>query len=172
MGILVLNGSPHPNGNTAALIEAFSKGAAENGNDVTVFDICDKKIAGCRGCEYCHTKGNGRCIQDDDMQQLYPLLERAEMLVFASPIYYFGLTGQMQCALHRTYAIGTPKNLRKTAMLLSSGADGVYEGAVFEYEQTVGYYGVEDVGICKAFGSENGSEEKLAEAYRLGKSIR
>ena len=52
MNVLILNGSPHPQGNTKAMIEAFVKGAAENRNNITVFDVCKKQIAGCKGCEY------------------------------------------------------------------------------------------------------------------------
>lgn len=62
MKIIVLNGSPRPNGNTAAMVEAFVS-AKENGHEITVVPVCQKKIAGCLACEYCHTKGNGKCVQ-------------------------------------------------------------------------------------------------------------
>lgn len=71
MKILVLNGSPRPHGNTAAMVDAFVEGAKEQNHDVTVVSVCQKKIAGCLACEYCHTKGEGRCIQKDDMQEIY-----------------------------------------------------------------------------------------------------
>lgn len=64
-----------------------------------------KKIADCLACEYCHTKGNNTCIQKDDMQEIYILLEKAEMLVIASPIYYHGITGQLKCTLDRFYGL-------------------------------------------------------------------
>ena len=169
MKILILNGSPRPNGNTAALIAAFAEGAQAAGNDVTVFDVCQKQIAGCKGCEYCHTKGNGSCIQKDDMQELYPLLADAEMLVLASPIYYFGLSAQLQAAIHRTYAIGMPPKLKKAALLLSSGSDDVYDGAVFEYTKLCEWIHLENVGILTAHGEENKSEAKLAQARALGR---
>lgn len=87
MKILVLNGSPRPRGNTAAMVEAFAEGARESGHEVTVIPVCQKKIGGCLACEYCHTKGEGKCVQQDDMQEIYPVLEEAEMIVLASPIY-------------------------------------------------------------------------------------
>lgn len=62
MKILVLNGSPRPNGNMEAMVEAFAEGAKENGHEIIVVPVCQKKIAGCLACEYCHTKGEGRCI--------------------------------------------------------------------------------------------------------------
>lgn len=81
------------------MVEAFSKGATENGHQVTAINVCQKKIAGCLACEYCHTKGNGKCIQNDDMQEIYPVLEEAEMIVLASPVYYHSFTSQLQYAV-------------------------------------------------------------------------
>lgn len=59
MKILVFNGSPRPHGNTAAMVEAFAEGARENGHQVDVVNVCQKKIAGCMACEYCHQKDSG-----------------------------------------------------------------------------------------------------------------
>lgn len=172
MKILVLNGSPRTNGNTAAMINAFAEGAKENGHTITVVPVCKKKIAGCLACEYCHTKGAGKCIQQDDMQEVYLVLEEAEMLVVASPIYYFGFSGQLQCAINRIYALGKPKNLKKAALFLSSGSDDVYDGAVYEYRQSfVEYMKLEDMGIFRAFGKQNKSEALLNTLREFGKSV-
>ena len=125
MQILVLNGSPRPHGNTAAMVEAFRKGAEENGHVVTVVNVCQKKIAGCLACEYCHQEGSGherQCVQKDDMQEVYPLLDEAEIIVLASPVYYHGFSGQLQCAINRIYALDKPKKLKKAALILSSGS--------------------------------------------------
>ena len=109
MRILVLNGSPRFKGYTKQMIEAFRFGAETVGHRVDVADVCHLKIAGCLACEYCHTKGNGSCIQKDDMQSIYDLLEEAEMIVIASPIYYHGLSGQLKCVLDRFYSVAYPK---------------------------------------------------------------
>lgn len=114
MRILVLNGSPRPEGNTKQMVDAFREGAASTGHKVDVVDVCRKKIAGCLACEYCHTKGNGVCVQKDDMQEVYSLLGEADMLVIASPIYYHGFSGQLKCTLDRLYSAaypGKPRNL-------------------------------------------------------------
>lgn len=92
MKILILNGSPRAKGNTAAMVAAFQKWAEEAGNKVTVVPVAKKKIAGCIGFEYCHTKGDGKCVQKDDMQEIYPMMKEADMIVLASPIYYYGIT--------------------------------------------------------------------------------
>lgn len=172
MNILVLNGSPRPNGNTAAMVDAFVKGASENGHNIIVVPVCQKKIAGCLACEYCHTKGEGKCVQQDDMQEVYPVLAEAEMIVLASPIYYHSFTGQLQCAINRIYALDKPKKLKKAALILSSGDNKVYDGAIYEYQNSfLNYLKLENMGIFTAHGKQNKSEEKLNELYEFGRSL-
>lgn len=173
MNILVLNGSPHLNGNTVAMVSAFSEGAKGNGHRVITINVCQKKIVGCLACEYCHTKGNGKCIQNDDMHDVYPVLEEAEMIVLASPVYYHGFTGQLQCAINRIYALDKPKNLKKAALILSSGSDNVYGGAIYEYKNSfLDYLKLENMGIYTAFDKQNKSEEKLEELRTFGRSLK
>lgn len=176
MNILILNGSPHPNGNTRKMIDAFIEGANIAAHHATVIDICKKNIKGCLACEYCHTKGNGVCVQKDDMQEVYGLLAEAEMLVIASPIYYHGISGQLKCAIDRFYAAAypqKPKHLKKVAMILSSGDAKMYDGAMFSYKgDFLDYLGLEDMGVYTAHGSENGSPEKLDEIRSFGASLK
>ena len=80
MNILILNGSPRLGGSTRKMIDAFTEGATIAAHRVEVVDVCKKNIRGCLACEYCHTKGNGVCIQKDDMQEVYSRLAEAEML--------------------------------------------------------------------------------------------
>ncbi len=175
MKILVLNGSPRPQGNTAAMASAFANGARENGHQVDVIHVCQKQIAGCLACEYCHQKNSGherQCVQRDDMQAVYPLLDEAEMIVLASPVYYHGFSGQLQCAINRIYALDKPKKLKKAALILSSGDNHVYSGAIFAYQNSfLNDLKLEDMGIFTAHGEENGAPEKLEELYRFGRSL-
>ncbi len=151
MKILVLNGSPRLHGSTAEMVAAFRESAEKAGHEVAVIDVCRKNIKGCLACEYCHGKGNGRCIQQDDMQEIYDLLQNANMLVLASPIYYHGISGQLKCAIDRFYSAlypAAPDSLRKVAMFLSSGDADMYTGARFSYEgDFLEYLGLEDIGI-------------------------
>ena len=176
MKILVLNGSPRPHGNTAAMVAAFAKGAKENGHEVDVVNVCQKKIAGCLACEYCHKKDSGherQCVQQDDMQEVYPLLDEAEMIVLASPVYYHSFSGQLQCAINRIYALDKPKHLKKAALILSSGSDHVYGGAIYEYQNSfLSYLHLEDMGIFTAYDEQNQSPEKMEELYQFGKSLK
>lgn len=91
------------------------------------------------------------------------------MLVLASPVYYHSFTGQLQCAINRIYALDKPKNLKKAALILSSGSNHVYCGAFYEYQSSfVGYLHLEDMGVFTAYGKENKSEELLARLYEAG----
>lgn len=176
MNILVLNGSPRPGGNTRRMIEALQAGAVSAGHHVDIVDVCRMKIAGCLACEYCHTKGNGACVQKDDMQKIYDLLKEAEMLVIASPIYYHGITGQLKCVLDRFYSAAypaKPPKLKKTAMILSSGDANMYDGALFSFRgDFLGFLGLEDMGVFTAHGAENGSPERLRELREFGESLK
>lgn len=172
MKIVILNGSPRPDGNTMAMVNAFVEGLKEHNHEVSVVSVCQKNIAGCIACEYCHQKGQGKCIQEDDMQEVYPLLEEAEMIVLASPIYYHSFTGQLQCAINRIYALDKPKNLKKAALILSSGSNHVYGGAIYEYEHSfLSYLKLEDIGIFTAYDKQNKSEEVLKELREFGASL-
>ena len=173
MKIIVLNGSPRPAGNTKAMISAFADGAESAGHEVTVFDICKMNIKGCLACEYCHTKAFRECVQNDDMKKIYPVLDESEMIVLASPIYYHGLSGQLQCAINRIYAFGYPKKLKKAMLLLSSGDKGVYDGAIFTYRNSfLEYLHLEDMGIYTASGDENKSEELLSKIRNAGAAMK
>lgn len=151
MKITVLNGSPRPQGNTANMTAAFRKAAEGVGHTVREFNVCKMNIKGCLACEYCHGKGEGVCIQKDDMHQIYAELKDTEMLVLAAPIYYHGISGQLKCVIDRFYASLYPKapeSLRKTAMFLSSGNLDMYTGAKFSYDgDFLGYLGLEGCGI-------------------------
>ncbi len=172
MKILVLNGSPHINGATSDMVKAFADGAGEAGHEVHVINVAHKNVHGCLGCEYCREKERGVCVQKDDMQEIYPEILTADMVVFASPIYYFTLSSQLQAVIHRTYAIDIPKNVKKTALIMSSGSRFVYGAAITEYFQgIVEYWGVENMGIFTANGKENHSEEKRRQLYAFGKSL-
>ena len=159
--VLILQGSPRANGNTAWMAEEYKKAAEAAGHEVT------KKIAGCLACEYCHTKGNGQCIQKDDMQELYPLLAQAEVLVLASPIYYFTLSAQIQAPIQRFYSLMKPANVKKIALLLSSHSPGVYDAAIAEYKLIAGFCGYEDIGVVTAKLDEQKTDETKQKVIEL-----
>ena len=103
MKIVVLTGSPRKNGNSAYLAEQFIKGAEEKGHEVFRFDCAFKQVEPCRACNRCGM--DGPCIHNDDFQELSPHLIDADMVVFATPMYYFGVSAQMKRVIDRFYAI-------------------------------------------------------------------
>lgn len=172
MKVLVLNGSARKEGGTAAMATAIARGAREAGHDVDVLDIARMDIHGCLGCEFCRTRGGGRCVQRDGMDEVYPLWDAADVIVIASPVYYGSFSGQMHCLVHRTYAGDKPKGCKAMALLLCSGSKGVYEASERIYHGFMqGYYQVQDLGVIEATTEEAKSEEVAARLEELGRSL-
>lgn len=147
MKITILNGSPRHSGNTQIMADTFSKAAQENGHTVTVLNIANMDIHGCLGCKYCYSHG-GKCVQDDDMKNVLAELSDTDMVVFASPIYWFDITAQMKTVIDRMYACGsTGFHFHKTALLLDAGADHVFDAAIAQYKGMTSYLKWEDMGI-------------------------
>ena len=94
------------------------------------------------------------------------------MLVLASPVYYHGFSGQLQCAINRIYALDKPKKLKKAALFLCSGSNHVYDGAIYEYQNSfLRYLHLEDKGIFTAYDGQGKSTPNREELYRFGKSL-
>lgn len=178
MRILVLNGSPRKNGNTARMVGAFEKGAKENGHVVSVAQVGAKKIQGCKACEHCKEKEPGVCVLKDDMQEIYKQIMEADMIIFASPIYYFTMTGQIISAINRTYALGRLSHVKKTALFLCSASSNMYDSATIQYKGIANWWGAKDMGVFTATGLthshdlHNTSEECLQELYAFGKKLK
>ena len=96
---VILSTSPRKNSNSEALAEAFAKGAMEAGNTVEIIRMREKNIRFCLGCIACQK--TGKCIIRDDMATIVPKMEQADVLVFATPIYYYEMSGQMKTLLDR-----------------------------------------------------------------------
>ena len=158
MNILILQGSPRTKGNTAWMAEEFKNAAEVAGHQVTLVNVAHKHIAGCLACEYCHGKGNGACIQKDDMPELYPLMAQAEVLVLAAPIYYFTLSAQIQAPIQRMYCVNAPAKVKKMALLMSSYSPAVYDGALAEFRDICNYWQVENLGHVSAKIDEQKTE--------------
>ena len=171
MKIVVLNGSPNVNGNTSAMADAFAKGAKEAGHDVSVISVGTMQINGCRSCGWCRGAGSGKCVQQDDMQKVYPQIADAEMFVFASPIYYFTMSAQLLAAVQRFYVWGKHPTMKKCAMLLSSYSPNVYDGALGQYRGMLRWFGAADCGVVTSDNTTNKTPAKLEECYALGKGL-
>lgn len=175
MNIVVLSGSPRKGANTDTMVEAFAETAREVGHTVEVIRVAGKKIAGCLGCQYCFTH-EGTCVQKDDMANVIESLKGADMVVFASPIYWFDITAQEKAAIDRLYAFGaTGFPFTKTALLLDSHSEGVYDAAIAMYKSTCAYCKWEDQGIITISGMTERdsmvSSPKLEEVRELARKL-
>lgn len=163
--IIILNGAARKNGNTAKLIKAFTDGANAAGNTVREFYLADMNIHGCMGCERC---GNTKqCAQSDDMREIYEAFEQANVVVFASPVYFWTISGTLKTATDRLYAelrhLGYSGFPRESVLLMTAGGS--------DYSQAVTWYRTFE----KNLGWKNCGEVlgtgKTKEAYRLGENI-
>lgn len=177
--ILVLSGSPRPRGNSDILADAFGEGARMSGHHVDKINVARLKINGCVDCQYCFAH-EGKCVQQDDMQQIYPLLDQADVLVFATPIYFYSFSSQLKRVIDRFYARALIGHKVTGCALLTCGADlaetGVFEPITATYRAIAGYLKWQDFGIvtvanvtAKGDVNETDGPER---AKKLGESIR
>jgi multimeric flavodoxin WrbA len=134
MNVLAVNGSPHMDeGNTAMILNPLLEGMKEAGANVEVFYTRKLKIGPCNGDMSCWFKNPGKCGQDDDMQMLLPKFEEADIIVWASPVYYAGITGPLKNLMDRQlplHMMGEPGSRKQKAVLVSTC--GAWELSMFD----------------------------------------
>jgi len=175
--IVVVTGSPRANGNSEILADAFIEGARQGGHSVTVFHAGRMNIKGCLDCKYCFSH-DGECIQIDDMQSIYPSLRKADILVFASPIYWYGLSSQIKAVIDRMFAgCVKPYLITAIALLITYGDTGnkAAAPAISHFEAISYYMGWENAGIIAQEGVKEAGEirgkKSLTDAGDLGASF-
>ena len=165
--IIVLNGAARQNGNTAKLVEAFSDGAKSAGNQVKVFYLDSMDIHSCKGCLHAGQDPQSPCSQKDDMDLIYAEFADADVVVFASPVYFWTITGPLKTAADRLYAelecLGYGGFPRKSVLLMTADGGGYSQAVTWyrTYERNLGW---------KNLGEVLG-KGKTREAYQLGASI-
>ena len=177
--ITVLNGSPRAGGNTAALIDAFTEGAESAGHTVERFDLQRMDIRPCLGCCRGGKDPESPCVQKDDMIEVYPSYREADIVVLASPLYYWNISGQLKSAFDRLFAVAEcNENLAnpvKDCVLLMAAEGDEFDETVNWYDRLMGHMGWTDRGKVLCGGVFNiGDIEgnpKLEEARRLGASL-
>lgn len=102
MKILGIYGSPRKDGNTDLMLNAFLDGAAGGGAEIERLYVRDLAMSGCLECGQCDE--TGVCAVKDDMDSVYPMLEKAESIVVATPIFFYGVTGQLKLLIDRSQA--------------------------------------------------------------------
>ncbi len=178
--IIILNGSPRRNGNTSALAKAFREGAEGAGHEVTEFFLGGMDIRGCRGCFGGGKDPSSPCVQKDDMEKIYPAYKEADVVVLASPLYYWTISGQLKCAFDRLFAVAEcdpnyANPSKKSALLMAAEGNG-FEESVYWYDRVMGHIRWTSLGkvLCggvMACGDIEGRPE-LETARKLGASIK
>ena len=175
--IVVLVGSMRKGGNTDLLARSFTEGAGRN-NDVEIISVADVKVNPCRGCNACYKSEGNRCVQKDDMTEIYGKLAEADILVIASPVYFYGLSSQLKAIIDRLHApVRNTFRIRKLGLLLTAATEfpNLFDAIVRQYVLTLRFFNLGSIGMVLAPGVKDVGDIQgkpvLKEAYDLGASL-
>lgn len=178
MKIVLITGSPRKKGTSNLLAEHFIKGAEEAGHEIYRFDAAFSNIHPCIGCDKCKC-GDNECVFKDDMLTLYPKLIEADLIAYATPLYYHGVSAQIKSVIDRFHGIDNFLcGAKKKAVLLVCGASPhtwVMDGIVATYETDLKYLNWQDAGKVLAIGCYAREDIEKTDypnqAYLLGKNL-
>lgn len=177
MKIVVLMGSPNKNGSTSILVKEFQRGAEEAGHKVEGVDVCHADIHPCTGCVACGYEGP--CVQKDDVEGIRSKLLSSDMVVFATPLYYYGMSAQLKTVVDRFCAYNASLNGRhlKSALLTVAwnADDWTFDALEAHYKTLVRYINFEDCGMVLGYGCGTPAMTKRSRypkaAYELGRRL-
>lgn len=175
--VFVLETSLRRNSNSDALAEAFAKGAGEAGHKVEIVTLKEKSIAFCKGCLACLR--TGACVIKDDAVEITQKMHHADVIAFATPIYYYEMAGQMKTMLDRANALYDSDYAFEDIYLLSTAAEneeGVDRRAVSGLEGWIDCFERARLAGTVFAGGVDGpgtiaGHEAVAKAYELGKTV-
>ena len=173
--VLILSGSPRKHGNSDILCDEFQRGAAEAGHRVEKIRVAEKQIGFCRGCYACRT---GACAIRDDMAEVLQKMIDADVIVLASPVYFYSIDAQLKALIDRTVARWTEVRDKEFYYIMTA-ADG--ERAAMETTLACfrGYAdcveGAREMGVIYGTGvyekGEIQASEAMTQAYEMGKNV-
>lgn len=175
--VVVIASSPRKNGNSNAIVRAFVRGAEEAGHRVEVVSLVDKNMEFCRGCMVCNE--TNKCVIRDDVEEILDKMQGADVIVFATPVYYYCVSGQLKTFFDRTSPLFNAKYQFTDVYLLASAAENLQETVAGTERAVMGWIDcfpgtrlVKTVfaGGVDAVGDIEG-HKALQEAYETGKSI-
>ena len=180
MKVLLLNGSPRINGNTKTALKAAAEGIVENcEHDVELIDVSKYNVKGCMACESCK-KTNGICVIEDDGRILAEKIYEADVVIFGSPVYWWGITSQIKAVIDRIYCKGESLNkLKKKIGIIAVGeaelSDREYELISGQFECICEYLNwdlvIDEKISAWAVGDLAKDNEKLSELKELWRKI-
>ncbi len=175
--VVVISTSMRPNSNSEKLAEEFAKGANEAGNHVEVISLRGKKIGFCTGCLACQSSGS--CVINDDALEITEKVLNADVVAFATPIYYYEMSGQMKTLIDRMNSM-YPKDYKfRDIYFMASAAEdekNVPERAISGLQGWINCYTraeLKGTVFCGGVGSpgEIAGNDKLNDAYEMGRNI-
>lgn len=175
--ILIISSSPRKGGNSETLAASFAKGAGETGHNVETVYLREKKYGFCKGCLACLKVGH--CVIDDDAVEIAARMHDADVLVFATPVYYYSVSGQLKTMLDRANPLFDSDYAFTKAYLLAAAAeDGeeTVEGTVKAVQGWVDCFERCELAGTVFAGGVNGvgdiaGHPALEEAYQMGKEV-
>ena len=176
--VLILSGSPRKGGNSDVLCDEFKRGAIEAGNEVEKIRVADKKIGYCTACYYCQKSG-GKCAIKDDMEEILTKIIDVDVIVLASPVYFYSIDAQLKTVIDRTVARWTEVK-DKEFYYIATCADEGRESLERTIECFRGYAdcveGAVERGIVYGTGvyqmGEVQDSSAMDEAYKMGLGVR
>ena len=177
MKIVVLEGSPNKHGSSNLLADEFIRGAQEAGHTVEIIDAAHANLHPCTGCVHCGYEGP--CVQKDDMEQFRKQILNADMIVFVTPLYYYGMSAQLKMLVDRFCAINssiTRKHMKSALLTTAWNADSwTFEVLKAHYKTLVHYLEFDDQGMVLGKGcgtpSMTARSRYPKQAYELGHSL-
>lgn len=178
MKIVVLEGSPNRRGSTHILADCFRQGAEEVGHRVEGIDVAHANIHPCTGCVRCGYEGP--CAQKDDVAAIREKILNADMLVFATPLYYYGMSAQLKTMIDRFCAFnGSIQRKHMKSALLTvawNSDDWTFDALEAHYKTLVRYLNLEDMGMVLGRGCGTPSMTEHSrfpqQAYNLGNRLK
>ena len=175
--VLIINSSPRKGGNSETLAASFAKGAAEAGHKVETVYLREKNYSFCKGCLSCLKVGH--CVIDDDAVEIAARMHDADVLVFATPVYYYSVSGQLKTMLDRANPLFDSDYAFTKAYLLATAAEDreeTVEGTVKAVQGWVDCFERCELAGTVFAGGVNGvgdiaGHPALEEAYQMGKEI-
>lgn len=178
MKIVVLKGSPHVHGASAAIADSFVEGATQAGHSVTEFNIARMSIHPCYACKACVS--GLQCVQKDDMQIINDAILSADMIMFVTPVYYFAMSAQLKAVIDRFYSINRQLRERgtKSGLIVTSWDTDEETVKCVEnhYITLCNYMHFKNAGTVLASGCSTAEAAKqskyIQEAFMFGKTIK
>lgn len=205
--VLILVGSPRIHGNTELLANAFAEGVRQqiaqqldannlspatrpaetdqqtNGvgtsrHEVEILNVARMNIAHCTGCNTCFTREGNACARRDDMDKVYAALAQAEVLVIASPVYFYGISSQMAACIDRLHTpLRNTFHIHKACLLLcgAAGLPNLFDAITTQYEMALKFFNIQDCGRVLVRNVKDKGDilntDALESARKLGASI-